>query len=98
MSVLFTLAVLALAALWGMAVFTRLVRLRGLVTRAWKLLDAQLKEGGEAATSETARKVYNDAVVAYNTALQAFPANVIAGMAGFHAAKHFDPSPQAPKP
>ena len=87
MSVLFTLAVLAAGALWGTAVFTRLVRLRGLVTRAWKLLDAQLKEGGEA---ETARKVYNDAVVAYNTVLQAFPANVIAGIAGFHAAKPYD--------
>ncbi len=72
-----------------MAVFTRLIRLRGLVTRAWKLLDAQLKEGGEAATTEAARKVYNDAVVAYNSALQAFPANIIAGMSGFHAAKPF---------
>jgi hypothetical protein len=51
LSVLFTLAVLAGAAMWGMAVFTRLVRLRGLVTRAWKLLDAKLKEGGEAATT-----------------------------------------------
>jgi hypothetical protein len=89
LSVLFTLAVLAVGALWGMAVFTRLVRLRGLVTRAWKLLDAQLKEGGEAATTDSARKVYNDAVIAYNAALLAFPANIIAGMAGFHAAKPF---------
>jgi hypothetical protein len=91
LSVLFTLAVLAVAAMWGMAVFTRLVRLRGLVTRAWKLLDAQLKEGGEAATTESARKVYNDSVIAYNAALLAFPANIIAGMAGFHAAKPFNP-------
>lgn len=98
MSVIFTLFVLAVGALWGMAVLTRLGRLRGLVTRAWKLLDARLKEGGEAAPTETARKVYNDAVVAYNMALQAFPANIVAGMAGFHAAKPFDSGPQAPRP
>ena len=90
MNVLFTLVVLAVGALWGMAVFTRLVRLRGLVRRAWKLLAAQLKEGGEAATTEGARKVYNDAVIAYNAALQAFPANIIAGLSGFHAAKPFN--------
>ena len=86
---LFTLVVLAVGALWGVAVYTRLIRLRGRVNDAWKLLDAQLKEGGEAATTEAARKVYNDAVVAYNTALQAFPANIIAGMSGFHAARPF---------
>ena len=91
MSVIFTLFVLAVGAFWGMVVLTRLGRLRGLVTRAWKLLDAQLKEGGEAATTESTKKVYNEAVAAYNSALQAFPANIIAGMAGFHAAKPFQP-------
>jgi hypothetical protein len=29
-------------------------------------------------------------VIAYNAALLAFPANIIAGMAGFHAAKPFN--------
>ena len=90
MSVLVTLVVLGVAAMWGMAVYTRLISLRGRVTGAWKLLDEQLKGAGEPATADAARRVYNDAVVAYNTALQAFPANVIAGIAGFHAAKPFE--------
>ena len=89
MNVLFTLVVLAVAGLWGVAVYARLVRLRSRVNEAWKLLDAYLKGAGEAATTEAARKVYNDAVVSYNTALQAFPANIIAGLSGFHAAKPF---------
>ena len=88
MNVLFTLAVLAIAGLWGIAVYTRLIRLRSRVSAAWQLLEAQLK-GGESATATAARKVYNDAVVTYNAALQAFPANIIAGMSGFHAAKPF---------
>jgi hypothetical protein len=87
-NVIFTLVVLAVAGLWGVAVYTRLVRLRGRVNKAWTLLDAHLK-AGEAATAEAARKVYNDAVVSYNTALQAFPGNIIAGMSGFHAARPF---------
>ena len=90
MSVLFTLVVLAVAGLWGAAVYTRLISLRGRVTTAWKLLDAKLKEGGEPATADAARRVYNDAVIKYNEALQAFPANIIAGVSGFHAAKPFD--------
>jgi len=89
LNVIFTLVVLGVAGLWGAAVYSRLIRLRGRVNEAWKRLDAHLKGGGEPATTEAARKVYNDAVAAYNTALQAFPANIIAGMSGFHAAKRF---------
>lgn len=87
MNVLFTLAIFAVAALWSVAVYTRLIRLRSRVTIAWKLLDAQLKAEGESATSEAARKVYNDSVITYNKSLEAFPANLIAGVSGFHAAK-----------
>lgn len=90
MSVLVTLVVLGAAAMWGIAVYTRLINLRGRVTGAWKLLDAQLKGGGEPATADAARRVYNDAVIKYNEALQAFPANIIAGLSGFHAAKTYD--------
>ena len=88
MNVLFTLAVLAIAGLWGTAVYARLVRLRNRVRNAWRLLEAELK-AGESATATASRKVYNDAVVSYNAALQAFPANIIAGLSGFHAAKPF---------
>jgi LemA protein len=37
-----------------------------------------------------ARQAFNDAVMAYNTAREQFPANVIAGMAGFTEAQHFE--------
>ena len=47
------------------------------------------KDGGEPATADAARRVYNDAVGKYNGALQAFPGNIIAGLSGFHAAKPF---------
>ena len=89
MNVLFTLVVLAVAGLWGVAVYTRLIHLRGRVTGAWKLLDAQLKAGAEPTATDAARRVYNEAVVKYNGALQAFPGNIIAGLSGFHAAKPF---------
>ena len=89
MSVLFTLVVLGVAALWGIAVYTRLISLRGRVAGAWKLLDTQLKSGGERSTTDPARRVYNEAVSKYNEALQAFPANIIAGLSGFHAAKTY---------
>ena len=89
MNVLFTLVVLAVAGLWGVAVYTRLIQLRDRVRGAWKLLDEQLKDGGEPATADAARRVYNDAVGKYNGALQAFPGNIIAGLSGFHAAKPF---------
>ena len=98
MNVIVTLVVLAVAGLWGVAVYTRLINLRGRVTAAWQLLEGQLKGGGEPATADAARKVYNDAVIKYNEALPAFPANIIAGLSGFHAAKAFHPGPQAPKP
>jgi len=43
MSVLVTIAFLALAALWAMAGYNRLVGLRNQVTNGWKQIDVQLK-------------------------------------------------------
>lgn len=88
MNVLFTLAVLAVGGLWGIAVYNRLIGLRRKVTAAWKELDAQLKD--EAGSMAAARQTYNDAVLKYNNALQAFPAYLIAALAGFQAAKRYD--------
>jgi LemA protein len=51
---------------------------------------AQLQE--ELASTENriafARQAFNDAVMAYNTAREVFPANLIAGMFGFTEAQH----------
>lgn len=37
-----------------------------------------------------ARQFYNDSVMSFNTAIQSFPANVIAGMFGFVAKEYFE--------
>jgi LemA protein len=36
------------------------------------------------------RKRYNDAVKTYNVAIRSFPANLLAGMFGFHSATFFE--------
>jgi LemA protein len=165
MSVLLTVAVLALLALWALAVYNRLVGLRRLVTRAWTHVDVQLKrrhalipdlvnaanqavefdsrivadllaerDAAVAATgiADAGRKegaltrtvdrfveiaegqslsaaadalrsdladiagkiastqqVYNGVAAKYNTAIQVFPGNLVAGFAGFNAAELF---------
>lgn len=37
-----------------------------------------------------ARQFYNDSVMSFNTAIQSFPANLIAGMFGFSAREYFE--------
>ena len=82
MNVVVTLVFFAAVAMWGFAVFNRLLRLRERVKEAWRLLESDQ-------SSEGARTVYNRAVEAYNTALDGFPANVIAMLAGFKPARSF---------
>jgi hypothetical protein len=81
-NVVVTLVFFAAVALWGFAVYNRLLRLRERVKEAWRLLEADQ-------TNESAKTVYNRAVDAYNTALDGFPANVVAMAAGFKPARHF---------
>ena len=169
MNVLVTVAVAAVVALWGIAVYNRLVGLRKRVTRAWAALDEQLRrrhdlvltlvnivKGASAFDADAlaaviaarshasdargpadagrqegeltgalgrllvlieghpslahhqqvrallegiaaadrpigaARESYNAAAAAYNTAIQAVPGNVVAAVAGFHAASVFN--------
>jgi LemA protein len=42
-----------------------------------------------------ARQFYNDTVMSFNTAIQSFPANVLAGMLGFTAREYFEAEPAA---
>jgi hypothetical protein len=79
-NVLFTFAVLALAAGWALIVIRRLTQLRVQVTLAWKRLEPDL-------TNDAIKTVYNKHVAIYNSALEAFPANVIAPVASFKPAK-----------
>jgi hypothetical protein len=81
-NVVVTIVFFAGVALWGFAVYNRLLRLRDRVKEAWRLLQADQ-------TSEGAKTVYNRAVESYNAALNGFPANVIAALAGFTAAREF---------
>ena len=82
MNVLFTVAVLAVAGVWALAVYVRLARLREQVKLAWKRLEADQ-------SNDAVKSVYNKHVTIYNDALNAFPANLVGPAAGFKAAKHF---------
>lgn len=82
MNVLFTIVVLGAAAMWGLASYTRLVRLRAAVMAEFKRLEAS-------AQTDADGKRYNDLAQTYNTALEAFPANIVAAMAGFRPAQMF---------
>jgi LemA protein len=42
-----------------------------------------------------ARQFYNDSVMSFNTAIQSFPANLLAGMFGFQARQYFEAEPAA---
>jgi hypothetical protein len=83
-SVLFTLAVLAAAGAWAQTVYRRLVALREQVTLAWKRLEADQ-------SNEAVKTVYNKHVALYNSALEAFPAYLIAPMTGLKKARPFNP-------
>ena len=82
MSVLFTLAVLAVAGAWALMVYRRLLALREQVKLAWKRLEADK-------SNEAVKTVYNKHVALYNSALEAFPAYLIAPMTGLKPARHF---------
>ena len=82
MNVLFTLAVFAVAAAWALMVYRRLVWLRNQVKLAWTRLDADQ-------SNEAIRTVYNKHVVMYNQALESFPANIVAMVAGLKPARRF---------
>ena len=82
MNVIVTIVLIAAIAMWTVAVYSRLVRLRNGVTQAWKHLEADQ-------SSEAIRAVYNKHVDAYNNALANFPANLIGVAAGFKPARRF---------
>ena len=82
MNVVVTIVFFAAVALWGFAVYNRLLRLRERVKEAWRLLEADQ-------TNDSAKTVYNRAVDSYNSTLESFPANLVAMAAGFSPARHF---------
>lgn len=84
MQVILTLVVLAAAGAWVFAVQRRLSQMRDEVKAAWRILDADQ-------ANAAVRSVYNKHVAAYNAALQTFPANLVGPLAGFKAARSYDP-------
>jgi len=84
-NVLFTLAVLAAVAMWGLAIYNRLHRLRRLIWSEWKQLDGREK-AGETGIDGTR---YNQLAASYNAALDGFPENLVAALAGFRPAQMF---------
>ena len=85
MNVLFTIAVVAVLAMWALAVYARLNRLRRQILAEWKKLDAR-EQAGDTAVDGTR---YNELAAAYNVALEGFPDNIIAMAAGFRPAQMF---------
>jgi hypothetical protein len=84
-SVLFTLAVLAVAGAWALTVYRRLFGMREQVKLAWKRLEADQ-------SNDAIKTVYNKHVTIYNAALESFPAYLIAPMAGLKPANLFEPN------
>jgi hypothetical protein len=82
MNVVVTLVFFAAVAVWGFAVYNRLLTLRDRVKDAWRLFEADQ-------SNDSAKTVYNRAVDSYNAALGGLPASVIAMLAGFKAARRF---------
>ena len=82
MQVLLTIILIAAAAAWVLAIQQRLDRMRREVKAAWKLLEPNQ-------TNDAAKAVYNRHVAAYNSALEVFPANIVAPLTGFKPAKPF---------
>jgi hypothetical protein len=80
--VLLTIILLAAVAAWVLAVQQRLERLRREVKTAWKILETDQTNGA-------AKVVYNKHVAAYNSALEAFPANIVAPLTGLKPARPF---------
>ena len=74
---------LGAAAMWALAVYRRLVGMREQVKLAWKRLEADQ-------ANEAIKTVYNKHVTLYNQALEAFPAYLIAPLAGLTPARHFN--------
>ena len=84
MTVLFTLAVLAIVSVWALAVYRRVAALREQVKLAWKRLEADQ-------SNEAIKNVYNKHVTIYNDALESFPACLVAALAGLKPARPFNP-------
>ena len=82
MNVIVTIVFMVAIAMWAVAVYSRLVRLRNQVTQAWKRLETDQ-------SSEAIRTVYNKHVDAYNNALGHFSGSLIGTAAGFKPARRF---------
>ena len=82
MNVLVTLVVMAAVGAYALAVYRRLLRLRGQVKLAWEKLEADQ-------SNDAIKNVYNRHVKIYNEALAAFPGYLIGPAAGLKPARFF---------
>ncbi len=82
MQVLLTIVLIAGAGAWALTVYRRLLALREQVRLAWKRLEPDQ-------SNDAIKSVYNKHVTLYNTALESFPAYLIAPLTGLKPANHF---------
>jgi hypothetical protein len=83
MQVLLTIGLILVAGIWWLSVYRKLLRMREGVRLAWKKLEADQ-------SSDPIRLVYNKHVSMYNAALEAFPSNIVAPLAGLKPARSFE--------
>ena len=100
MSVLITIAVLTAAGLMAIGTYARLLRLRRQVIDQWREVnrlrrtvspegrraDGVAPEPDDPRAGDAAEAIYNHAARRYNDALETFPFNIVAGLAGFKRA------------
>jgi hypothetical protein len=77
-----TVGLIGVLAGWAFVVIRRLGLMREEVKLAWQRLEADRD-------NEAVKNVYNKHVSTYNGALEGFPANVIAPLAGLKPARRF---------
>ena len=82
MQVALTIGLIGVLAGWAFVVIRRLGLMREEVKLAWQRLEANRD-------NEAVKNVYNKHVSAYNSALEGFPVNLIAPLAGIKPARHF---------
>jgi hypothetical protein len=82
MQVLLTIGLIAVVAIWIATAMRRLAVMRTEIKLVWKKLEVDQ-------SNEAIKSVYNNHVAKYNAALESFPSNVFAPLAGFKPARPF---------
>ena len=92
MAILIIVGIIVLLGIIFASMYNSLVRLRNNRENAFADIDVQLQEEVSDVENKLAavRRYFNSATKEYNNAVQTFPSNIVAGMAGFRREIMFD--------